>query len=564
MLDVKQDDYVNQYLPVDDEIVCHECEEDDPFQKIMECVAAAVALVYMNIILVLAVPDHWCTVPGQELTNYTLEEWRRITLPTQKDNRGASKFSSCEMYNANFTEIINWQHWNKTKGNVTECQHGWTYDLTWYDSTIPSKENWVCSKDLYVSNVLAVGRVTELLGAFVLGQMGDIYGRRFVYYISITLCALGRSFSILATNFYWIFLFFSGLTGFAVNGFFQSPQIIGMEISREQDRSKIAFYQSCGWSIGASLLPFFYWWLRDWVILMWLSMIPTAILLIFYKYVIESPRWLISKHRYGEAIEQLKKIAKINGRQVDLTEHELAAMFFKRKDNEMTYGIASLFSNWHQTRNTTIMSFSWCVVTIPYFTLVLLSTRMGGNPFINFAIQSALEIPAYTVGKYMGDTYGRRFTNSLAFLLSFVACIPLVIYASDIKYEIIMIGASLFIKFLNGLTFYSVNLQCMEIYPTCMRQTGIALGTIVSNSLGIISPYIMYLGTNVDIRAPYYILGTLFLVGGIGALFLPETLHKKLPDTMEDARNFGKNDKFFSLPKTPSIKKHRRILNKSY
>ncbi|GBP10211.1 hypothetical protein EVAR_71473_1 [Eumeta japonica] len=39
-----------------------------------------------------------------------------------------------------------------------------------------------------------------------------------------------------------------------------------------------------------------------------------------------------------------------------------------------------------------------------------------------------------------------------------------------------------------------------------MRQTGIALGTILANAVGILAPYLVYLGTTVDIRSPYYIL----------------------------------------------------------
>ncbi|XP_011194636.2 carcinine transporter [Zeugodacus cucurbitae] len=546
-----------------------ESEANDPFQKIMERVgnhgrfqliynmtfvlalAAAGSMVYMNIILALDIPEHWCTVPGQEHTNYTLDEWRRITLPTQKDNRGTSKHSNCEMYNANFTEIDDWLHWNKTKSNVTGCQHGWSYDRTWYEATIPSKENWVCAKDLYVTNTFVVARVTEVIGSFVLGQTGDVFGRRIVYYISIAFCAVGRSCSIITTNIYYVFLFCTGLTGFAVNSLFQSPQIVGMEISREQDRSIIAIYQSVGWSIGTTLMPLLFWWLRDWATFMWLTTIPTAIVLIFFKYVIESPRWLISKHRYGEAITQFKKIARINGRQFDMTEKELAEMYTKRQADEPIYGMASLFSGWHLTRNTIIMGFSWCVVAASYFTLVLISTRMGGNPFLNFLLQSVVEIPAYMIGRYLGDTYGRRFTNSSSFIVSFFACIPLIILASDIKHEMTMVWLATFIKFLNAITFFTVNLQSMEIYPTCMRQTGIALGTILANAFGVLAPYLVYLGTTVDIRAPYYILGVLFFMGGIGALFLPETLHKKLPDTLEEARHFGKHDKFFSLPKAP-------------
>lgn len=76
-----------------------ESELNDPFQALMEKagnhgryqtlynylfvagLAFAGAMIYMNIILALNIPDHWCTVPGRENTNFTLSEWRDITLP---------------------------------------------------------------------------------------------------------------------------------------------------------------------------------------------------------------------------------------------------------------------------------------------------------------------------------------------------------------------------------------------------------------------------------------------------------------------------------------------------
>lgn len=57
---------------------------------------------------------------------------------------------------------------------------------------------------------------------------------------------------------------------------------------------------------------------------------------------------------------QFKKIAKINGRNFDVTEKELAEIYTEDK-HEVTYGIASLFAGWRLARNTIIMGFSWCV-----------------------------------------------------------------------------------------------------------------------------------------------------------------------------------------------------------
>ncbi|XP_065367629.1 organic cation transporter 1-like [Calliphora vicina] len=539
---------------------------DDPFQHILEKVgnhgrfqfiynvtfvmslSIAGAMIYMNIILALNIPDHWCTVPGREETNLTLSEWRKFTLPTTQDNRGTEKYSSCQMYDVNFTEIHDWKNWNSTSANVTVCKNGWSYDQTWFKNTIPTRENWVCSKNLYVTNIFVVGRVTEVAGSFLLGQMGDIFGRRIVYYISVIFSSFGRLSAILTTAHYTWFLVFSCLTSLTINSLFHSPHIIAMEISREDDRSLIAMYHNFGWSVGITIVPLLFWWLRDWQSFMWISSVPAALFLIFYSYVVESPRWLVNKKRFGDAITQLKKIAKINGRQFDMTAKELAQLYSSTKQ-EVTYGFASLFSGWRLARNTSILGFCRCVVGISYFTIVLFSSGMSGNPFLNFLLQSIAEIPAYFMGKYMGDKFGRRLTNSFSLFISFLTCLPVIFLAKEKKYEFVVMGLASFIKFLNALTYFTASLQGMEIYPTCMRQTGCAFGAILGNSAGVLAPYLVYLSITFDIRCPYYILCILFLLATIGALFLPETLHKKLPDTMEEARQFGVNDKFFSLPK---------------
>lgn len=50
-----------------------------------------------------------------------------------------------------------------------------------------------------------------------------------------------------------------------------------------EDRSRIAFFQSVGWSVGTTLMPLLFWWLRHWESFMWLTSLPTAMVLIFSK-----------------------------------------------------------------------------------------------------------------------------------------------------------------------------------------------------------------------------------------------------------------------------------------
>lgn len=40
-----------------------------------------VAMPYMNIIIALYVPDHWCKVPGREFFNLSIDNWKNLTIP---------------------------------------------------------------------------------------------------------------------------------------------------------------------------------------------------------------------------------------------------------------------------------------------------------------------------------------------------------------------------------------------------------------------------------------------------------------------------------------------------
>jgi hypothetical protein len=57
----------------------------------------------------------------------------------------------------------------------------------------------------------------------------------------------------------------------------------------------------------------------------------------------------------------------------------------------------------------------------------------------------------------------------------------------------LLIALVLVAKFSVNVACYCVYLQCMELYPTSLRQTGTSLGVLVSTLIGSFSPYIAYL-----------------------------------------------------------------------
>jgi hypothetical protein len=63
---------------------------------------------------------------------------------------------------------------------------------------------------------------------------------------------------------------------------------------------------------------------------------------------------------------------------------------------------------------------------------------------------------------------------------------------------------------------------------------------------------IIFQGNTHDVRYPYVIIGIVSTTGMLAALVLPETLHQRLPETLADAYMFGREQKFWSLPKRPA------------
>lgn len=91
-----------------------------------------------------------------------------------------------------------------------------------------------CSRFIFIFTFISIFICCFCLLAFFSSYfVSNSFGRRVVYYISVIFCSIGRLSSIVTTSHYTWFLVFSGLTALTINSLFQSPQIIGMEISRE-------------------------------------------------------------------------------------------------------------------------------------------------------------------------------------------------------------------------------------------------------------------------------------------------------------------------------------------
>lgn len=291
---------------------------------------------------------------------------------------------------------------------------------------------------------------------------------------------------------------------------FLCPLIIAMETSKEEDRALIAMMQWIGWTLGMCIMPLVFWAVGDWVWFLMMTTIPVGLCALYPKYMIESPRWLATKRKLSECAVELNRIAKINGTDVKVTVKMLEEML-PDVEAEEVFGIASLFTGWRLAKNTCLIIVCWAIISLTYYVLILNSTRMGGNPFLTFLYQSAIEFPAFVFGRWIGDRFGRRYTNACAFFLISVFCLPIIAIVQISEYSQFSTALVILVKFCTSIAFFTVNLQSMEVYPTCLRQSGISVGAICANLLGVFGPYVVFLGTEFDVRYPYMILSMKFL-----------------------------------------------------
>jgi OCT family organic cation transporter-like MFS transporter 4/5 len=79
-----------------------------------------------------------------------------------------------------------------------------------------------------------------------------------------------------------------------------------------------------------------------------------------------------------------------------------------------------------------------------------------------------------------------------------------------------------------------------ELFPTQLRGLGIGVSAYIGGLGRIIIPFITFLGAEM-VALPLLIMGIIAVLGGLISLRLPETLHHRLPQTLDEGEEFGKN-----------------------
>ena len=220
----------------------------------------------------------------------------------------------------------------------------------------------------------------------------------------------------------------------------------------------------------------------DWHLLQMVLTAPSILFLSYWWIVPESIRWQISKEKYGEARQQIIHIAKKNGCDVDQIKQQFDSMIAetkKEKKNKLEhgpppkYGLSDLMKHPNMCCKSLTLFFNWFVISGTYYGLSLSASNLGGNPYINFFISAAVEIPAYAINLLVLNKprIGRRLALCFPLMVAGLA-LTITIFVPK-NYTGLLITLSMLGKLAITSAYGVVYVFSAEIYPTVIRNVGI-------------------------------------------------------------------------------------------
>lgn len=329
---------------------------------------------------------------------------------------------------------------------------------------------------------------------------------------------------------------------------------------------------SIAFPIGEMLTGVVAMYVHDYRILIRILYTPGLLALLYFWLIPESVRWLLVTGKVDRAIKTLKRIAKVNRKELSAKSIELIKITYTAKhtnsiEKQMDNDNISVFKSICMIAKSKTLGlrflnccFQWSACTFSYYGLSMSSTHIpGADRYLSFIIVMAIEIPGVVLAQPLLNRMKRRLLMFLTLFLSSIV----IVTSPFIPKEYPMIVLVFFIlgKALITCAFTALYVYTVEQWPTSIRNTIMNSCSMIGRSGSMLAPLVVvvvshfpnYISMNVFIRflttiwilfqgTQYSSLSTLLfggsaLIAAVLALFSSETYLKQLPNTIEDAIN---------------------------
>ncbi|BFF98095.1 beta-alanine transporter [Drosophila madeirensis] len=506
------------------------------------------AFVYLGqIFMTLAPHNYYCFVPELALIDNETERME-LSIPREQDG----SYSHCSMYDANYTAIhfaLNRSIYLNMSWPTIRCQNGYVFDPVEMPFRTATMEfGWVCDRDYFATLAQMLFFLGSILGGLGYGRLADLCGRITALVSSSFLALVGSLFTSLASNFV-AFAATRLLVGASYDTCFTMIYILVLEYVGPKYRTFVANMSlAIFYAPFTMLMPWLALSTYNWRTLSALCAIPISLSLLSFWLLPESARWLVSVGQIDNAVDLLKRVARRNNKAVapSVFDHFRFScqQFYKEELQGRHFGICSIFKKPRMARYMVLMILIWMAISLVYDGHVRAASVLDmHNVFVFFSIACATELPGNILVILTLDRFGRRWCAFVFTCLSGIFSLV----AAGTKSSKHMLGAALAGRFFANICYNIVLQWAAEVLPTVVRAQGVSFIHTMGYVAMMMSPPVVYL-SSVSTSLMLLILGILGLLGGILALFLPETLYHDLPQTLSDGADFGREQRIWHGP----------------
>ncbi|NXN44659.1 S226A protein, partial [Rhinoptilus africanus] len=474
-----------------------------------------------------AVPPHRCRLPAPDATsgssNATLG-WSNGTLGPPDATLG-----SCRRYVASFPANGSTGPWP-----TEPCHDGWDYDRSVYVATI-----WdlVCGYRQLRQMAQSIYMAGVLVGALVLGGLSDRFGRKAMLMWSYLQLGVMGTCTAFAPNYasYCVFRFAGGM---ALSGFGLSIACLVVEWIPTPYRAITVAITGFAYTLGQILLAGVAYAVPHWRWLQLTVSLPFFVFLLYSWWLAESARWLVLSGKAERAVKVLQRVARINKRKEE--GEKITVEILKSNMKEELAGLKSSYTISDLVRTPVIrhiffcLSIVWFSISFSYYGLAMDLQNFGVSIYLIQVIFGAVDFPAKVVVTVSVSYIGRRVSLMVALFLAGLVIIANIFVSTEL--QTVRTALAVIGKGCLSASFNCVFLYTTELYPTPIRQTGLGFGSTMARVGGIVAPLVKMMDEYYPFLPPA-VYGVAPVVAAVAAGFLPETLNRPLPDTIEEVES---------------------------
>lgn len=460
--------------------------------------------------------------------NYT-EPWNSSLVAEAIPLNVHGNLDSCKIYSSNKT--------------LEDCE-SWVYNTQYYTSSRGIEWNFVCNQRWMGAIAQTAYMFGVVLGSFVLGRLCDSFGRKTVF-VWAGVLQLIFGISVAFSTDYYTFVAIRFIYGIFGSGSYIAGFVLTMELVGPSRRTICGVTFQIMFALGIMLLAAYGYLIDNRFYLQIVYALHAVVLLPHWFLMDESPRWLWAQGRARESVAIIEKALKMNGSTENIDTPVLVSqckVSCAKYSDDSSSGTCNLFKTPNMLKKTLIISGCWFANSVVYYGLSLNTGKLNGNPYFIAFLMGVVELPSYIIIMYYLDRIGHRALISTMMLLGGISCLVVVTLpnGSTAATSVVMVGK----LFISG-SYSIIYKYSAELFPTVVRSSGVGLGSMCASVSGALTPLISLLDT-LNPKIPTLIFGFLALLSGFSTFFLPETIGRILPQSLEDGEKFGVGDTCFT------------------